>query len=106
VPVPDGRRGLVQNASGDESWNGGLSPPHIQHRRYAYVKQFKRTNRALRGLGTQLDPVIRDVGRKIVENSTPARDLRPAAVARPARARATSEATRTKDLHSAAPWVG
>jgi transposase, IS5 family len=37
----------------------------IQHQRYAHAKQFKRANRALRTLRTQLGRVIRDIGRKI-----------------------------------------
>jgi hypothetical protein len=41
----------------------------IRHRRYAHAKQFKRANRALRTLRTQLGRVIRDIGRKIGENA-------------------------------------
>jgi IS5 family transposase len=37
----------------------------IRHQRYAHAKQFKRANRALRTLRTQLGRVIRDIGRKI-----------------------------------------
>jgi IS5 family transposase len=37
----------------------------IKHQRYAHAKQFKRANRALRTLRTQLGRVIRDIGRKI-----------------------------------------
>jgi len=36
----------------------------IKHQRYAHAKQFKRANRALRTLRTQLGRVIRDIGRK------------------------------------------
>jgi len=41
----------------------------IQHQRYAHAKQFKRANRALRTLRTQLGRVIRDIGRKIGEDA-------------------------------------
>ncbi|UPJ76833.1 hypothetical protein IVB19_38780 (plasmid) [Bradyrhizobium sp. 187] len=41
----------------------------IQHQRYAYAKQFKRANRALKTLRTYLGRVIRDIGRKIDGNS-------------------------------------
>ena len=37
----------------------------IQHQRYAHAKQFKRANRALRTLKTQLGRVMRDITRKI-----------------------------------------
>ena len=37
----------------------------IKHQRYAHAKQFKRANRALRGLRTMLGRVIRDIGRRI-----------------------------------------
>ncbi|MBV9777148.1 MAG: IS5 family transposase [Acetobacteraceae bacterium] len=37
----------------------------IKHQRYAHAKQFKRANRALRTLRTQLGRVIRDVERKV-----------------------------------------
>jgi transposase, IS5 family len=37
----------------------------IRHQRYAHAKQFKRANRALRTLRTQLGRVIRDIGRKL-----------------------------------------
>ena len=37
----------------------------IKHQRYAHAKQFKRANKALRGLRTMLGRVIRDIGRKI-----------------------------------------
>ena len=37
----------------------------IGHQRYAHAKQFKRANRALRTLRTQLGRVIRDIGRKL-----------------------------------------
>ena len=37
----------------------------IKHQRYAHAKQFKRANRELRRLRTQLGRVIRDIGRKI-----------------------------------------
>jgi transposase, IS5 family len=37
----------------------------IQHQRYAHAKQFKRANKALRKLRTQLGRVIRDITRKI-----------------------------------------
>jgi IS5 family transposase len=37
----------------------------IKHQRYAHAKQFKRANRALRTLRTQLGRVIRDIARKI-----------------------------------------
>lgn len=40
----------------------------IQHQRYAHAKQFKRANRALRTLRTQLGRVTRDIGRKIGED--------------------------------------
>jgi transposase, IS5 family len=39
----------------------------IRHQRYAHAKQFKRANRALRTLRTQLGRVIRDIGRKIAD---------------------------------------
>jgi IS5 family transposase len=38
----------------------------IKHQRYAHAKQFKRANRALRGLKTYLGRTIRDIGRQIV----------------------------------------
>jgi IS5 family transposase len=41
----------------------------IRHQRYAHAKQFKRANRALRTLRTQLGRVIRDIGRKIAEDA-------------------------------------
>src|SRR5215469_11661085 len=41
----------------------------IQHQRYAHAKQFRRANRALRTLRTQLGRVIRDIGRKIGEDA-------------------------------------
>jgi transposase, IS5 family len=37
----------------------------IRHQRYAHARQFKRANRALKTLRTQLGRVIRDIGRKI-----------------------------------------
>ena len=37
----------------------------IKHQRYAHAHQFKRANRALRTLRTQLGRVIRDIGRRI-----------------------------------------
>ena len=37
----------------------------IKHQRYAHAKQFKRANKALRSLRTQLGRVIRDIGRRI-----------------------------------------
>ena len=37
----------------------------IKHQRYAHAKQFKRANKALRTLRTQLGRVIRDINRKI-----------------------------------------
>ena len=37
----------------------------IKHQRYAHAHQFKRANRALRTLKTQLGRVIRDIGRRI-----------------------------------------
>jgi transposase, IS5 family len=37
----------------------------IKHQRYGHAKQFKRANRELRRLRTQLGRVIRDIGRKI-----------------------------------------
>jgi IS5 family transposase len=37
----------------------------IKHQRYAHAKQFKRANKALRTLRTQLGRVIRDIARKI-----------------------------------------
>jgi transposase, IS5 family len=40
----------------------------IQHQRYAHAKQFKRANRALRTLRTQLGRVVRDIGRKIADD--------------------------------------
>jgi len=40
----------------------------IKHQRYAHAKQFKRANRALRGLRTMLGRVIRDIGRRIASN--------------------------------------
>jgi IS5 family transposase len=55
----------------------------IRHQRYAHAKQFKRANRALRTLRTQLGRVIRDIGRKIGTDAA-LRDLfaRPLALAR------------------------
>jgi IS5 family transposase len=41
----------------------------IQHQRYAHAKQFKRTNRALRKLKTYLGRIIRDIGRKLDDNT-------------------------------------
>jgi len=41
----------------------------IRHQRYAHAKQFKRANRALRTLRTQLGRVIRDIGRKIGDSA-------------------------------------
>jgi len=46
----------------------------IRHQRYAHAKQFKRANRALRTLRTQLGRVARDIGRKIAGN-TPLREI-------------------------------
>ena len=40
----------------------------IKHQRYAHAKQFKRANKALRTLRTQLGRVIRDIRRKIGED--------------------------------------
>lgn len=40
----------------------------IKHQRYAHAKQFKRANKALRTLRTQLGRVIRDIRRKISGN--------------------------------------
>ena len=37
----------------------------IKHQRYAYAKQFKRANKALRTLRTYLGRTIRDIGRQI-----------------------------------------
>ena len=37
----------------------------IKHQRYAHAKQFKRANKALRTLRTQLGRVMRDIRRKI-----------------------------------------
>jgi IS5 family transposase len=39
----------------------------IKHQRYAHAKQFKRANRSLRTLRTQLGRVIRDIRRKILK---------------------------------------
>ena len=41
----------------------------IRHQRYAHAKQFKRANRSLRTLRTQLGRVIRDIGRKIADDA-------------------------------------
>jgi len=41
----------------------------IRHQRYAHAKQFKRANRALHTLRTQLGRVIRDIGRKIADDA-------------------------------------
>jgi IS5 family transposase len=41
----------------------------IQHQRYAHAKQFKRANRALRKLKTYLGRIIRDIGRKLDDNT-------------------------------------
>jgi IS5 family transposase len=46
----------------------------IRHQRYAHAKQFKRANRALKTLRTQLGRVMRDIRRKIKDNA----DLRAA----------------------------
>jgi IS5 family transposase len=40
----------------------------IKHQRYAHAKQFKRANKALRKLRTQLGRVMRDIRRKIAGN--------------------------------------
>jgi len=37
----------------------------IAHQRYAHAKQFRRANRALRGIRTMLGRVMRDIGRRI-----------------------------------------
>ena len=42
----------------------------IRHQRYAHARQFKRANRSLKSLRTQLGRVIRDLGRKIAGNAT------------------------------------
>jgi transposase, IS5 family len=44
----------------------------IKHQRYAHAKQFKRANKALRTLRTQLGRVIRDIARKIAGDATSA----------------------------------
>jgi IS5 family transposase len=41
----------------------------IHHQRYAPAKQFKRANRALKTLRTQLGRVLRDIRRKIKDNA-------------------------------------
>jgi IS5 family transposase len=41
----------------------------IRHQRYAHAKQFKRANRALKTLRTQLGRVLRDIRRKIKDNA-------------------------------------
>ena len=41
----------------------------IRHQRYAHAKQFKRANRSLRTLRTQLGRVIRDISRKIADDA-------------------------------------
>ena len=41
----------------------------IKHQRYAHAKQFKRANKALRTLRTQLGRVIRDIRRKIGDDA-------------------------------------
>ena len=41
----------------------------IRHQRYAHAKQFKRANRALKTLRTQLGRVMRDIRRKIKDNA-------------------------------------
>jgi IS5 family transposase len=46
----------------------------IRHQRYAHAKQFKRANRTLKTLRTQLGRVVRDIRRKIKDNA----DLRAA----------------------------
>jgi transposase, IS5 family len=40
----------------------------VKHQRYAHAKQFKRANRQLRKLKTQLGRVIRDIARKIKDD--------------------------------------
>ena len=40
----------------------------IRHQRYAHAKQFKRANRALKTLRTQLGRVLRDIRRKIKDD--------------------------------------
>ena len=47
----------------------------IRHQRYAHAKQFKRANRELRMLKTQLRRVIRDITRKIKERQDLHRDF-------------------------------
>jgi IS5 family transposase len=41
----------------------------IRHQRYAHAKQFKRANRVLKTLRTQLGRVLRDIRRKIKDNA-------------------------------------
>jgi transposase, IS5 family len=41
----------------------------IRHQRYPHAKQFKRANRVLRALRTYLARVIRDIGRKIGDDT-------------------------------------
>ena len=41
----------------------------LRHQRYAHAKQFKRANRALKTLRTQLGRVSRDIRRKIKDNA-------------------------------------
>jgi IS5 family transposase len=41
----------------------------IRHQRYAHAKQFKRANRALKTLRTQLGRVLRDIRRKIKDDA-------------------------------------
>ncbi len=41
----------------------------IRHQRYAHAKQFKRANRSLKTLRTQLGRVLRDIRRKIEDNA-------------------------------------
>jgi transposase, IS5 family len=42
----------------------------IKQQRYAYAKQFKRAQRSLKTLMTQLGRVIRDISRKIAGNAS------------------------------------
>jgi IS5 family transposase len=49
----------------------------IRHQRYAHAKQFKRANRALKTLRTQLGRVLRDIRRKIKDNADTALQGRP-----------------------------
>ncbi len=78
----------------------------IRHQRYAHAKQFKRANRMLRTLRTQLGRVIRDIMRKIAGQCRTARDLRPAALTRQPGAITKAAPARSEDRQPARTGSG